>query len=61
MDRIGNRSAAQRSACKRWLGSCWTELQERRHGRAKYHPSYWGAFVIDPDGNNKEAVCHRPE
>lgn len=29
--------------------------------RAIYHPSYYGAFVIDPDGHNVEAVCHRPE
>jgi len=28
--------------------------------RAIYHPHYFGAFVIDPDGNNVEAVCHRP-
>ena len=26
--------------------------------RAKYHPNYYGAFVLDPDGNNVEAVCH---
>jgi catechol 2,3-dioxygenase-like lactoylglutathione lyase family enzyme len=26
----------------------------------EYHPSYYGAFVRDPDGNNAEAVCHRP-
>jgi len=26
--------------------------------RAHYHPSYYGAFVLDPDGNNIEAVCH---
>jgi catechol 2,3-dioxygenase-like lactoylglutathione lyase family enzyme len=26
-----------------------------------YHPGYYGAFVRDPDGNNVEAVCHRPE
>jgi catechol 2,3-dioxygenase-like lactoylglutathione lyase family enzyme len=29
--------------------------------RPEYHPSYYGAFVIDPDGNNIEAVCHAPE
>ncbi len=29
--------------------------------RLHYHPSYYGAFVYDPDGNNVEAVCHRPE
>ncbi len=28
--------------------------------RAHYHPTYYGAFVIDPDGNNIEAVCHAP-
>ena len=25
-----------------------------------YHGDYYGAFVFDPDGNNVEAVCHRP-
>jgi len=28
--------------------------------RPHYHPAYYGAFVLDPDGNNIEAVCHRP-
>ncbi len=23
-----------------------------------YHPDYYGAYVLDPDGNNLEAVCH---
>lgn len=26
--------------------------------RPHYHPDYYGAFVLDPDGNNVEAVCH---
>jgi catechol 2,3-dioxygenase-like lactoylglutathione lyase family enzyme len=26
--------------------------------RRRYHPGYYGAFVLDPDGNNVEAVCH---
>ncbi len=26
--------------------------------RAQYHPGYYGAFVLDPDGNNIEAVNH---
>jgi predicted lactoylglutathione lyase len=26
--------------------------------RPHYHPNYYGAFVLDPDGNNIEAVCH---
>ena len=29
--------------------------------REEYHPNYYGAFVIDPDGHNIEAVCHTPE
>jgi len=28
--------------------------------REHYHPTYYGAFVFDPDGNNVEAVCHTP-
>jgi catechol 2,3-dioxygenase-like lactoylglutathione lyase family enzyme len=28
--------------------------------RPAYHASYYGAFVIDLEGNNIEAVCHKP-
>jgi catechol 2,3-dioxygenase-like lactoylglutathione lyase family enzyme len=28
--------------------------------RLHYHANYYGAFVLDPDGNNIEAVCHAP-
>ncbi len=28
--------------------------------RPHYHPNYYGAFVLDPDGVNIEAVCHAP-
>ena len=28
--------------------------------REIYHPHYYGAYVLDPDGNNIEAVCHKP-
>ena len=28
--------------------------------RPQYHPDYYGAFVYDLDGNNIEAVCHKP-
>lgn len=28
--------------------------------RPEYHPNYYGAFVIDPDGHNVEAVFHEP-
>jgi catechol 2,3-dioxygenase-like lactoylglutathione lyase family enzyme len=34
----------------------------RDHGtpglRPHYHASYYGAFILDPDGHNIEAVCH---
>ncbi len=29
--------------------------------RPHYHSHYYGAFVIDPNGHNIEAVCHKPE
>lgn len=29
--------------------------------REQYHPSYYAAFVRDPDGNKIEACCHKPE
>lgn len=29
--------------------------------RAHYHPNYYGAFVLDPEGHNVEAVCHKAE
>jgi predicted lactoylglutathione lyase len=39
-----------------------TEAGYRDNGppgeRAVYHPGYYGAFVLDPDGNNVEVVCH---
>lgn len=28
--------------------------------RPHYHADYYGAFVLDPDGHNIEAVCHLP-
>jgi len=36
----------------------------RDHGapglRPHYHANYYGAFILDPDGHNIEAVCHHP-
>jgi catechol 2,3-dioxygenase-like lactoylglutathione lyase family enzyme len=29
--------------------------------RPEYHANYYGAFVLDPDGHNIEAVCHMKE
>ena len=40
-------------------GAGATVLHEPREW-PEYHPGYYGAFVRDPDGNNVEAVCHRP-
>jgi catechol 2,3-dioxygenase-like lactoylglutathione lyase family enzyme len=28
--------------------------------RTDYHPHYYAAFVLDPEGNNIEVVCHEP-
>ena len=29
--------------------------------RPHYHENYYGAFILDPDGHNIEAVCHRKQ
>jgi len=29
--------------------------------RPHYHPNYYAAFVLGPDGHSVEAVCHQPE
>ena len=29
--------------------------------RPHYHPDYYAAYVLDPDGHNIEVVCHSPE
>jgi catechol 2,3-dioxygenase-like lactoylglutathione lyase family enzyme len=29
--------------------------------RPQYHPNYYAAFILDPDGHRIEAVCHHPE
>jgi catechol 2,3-dioxygenase-like lactoylglutathione lyase family enzyme len=29
-------------------------------GEREYHPGYYAAFLLDPDGNNIEAVTHGP-
>jgi hypothetical protein len=42
------------------LGPAGAELA-RRGIREVYHPNYYGAFVIGPDGHNIEAVSHVAE
>ena len=52
--------AADRGAVERFYKR-GLEAGGRDHGapglRADYGPSYYAAFLIDPDGNNVEAVC----
>jgi hypothetical protein len=36
-------------------------VSDLEQSKAFYQQNYYGAFVLDPDGNNIEAVCHRPE
>jgi catechol 2,3-dioxygenase-like lactoylglutathione lyase family enzyme len=39
---------------------CGAEVLHEPRVWPEYHENYFGAFVRDPDGNNVEAVCHRP-
>ncbi len=71
---IGSRSRPAVSGAHVCFGARTTELVDAFHAAALeaggtdngapgprpiYHPGYYGAFVLDPDGNNIEAVCHR--
>ena len=51
---------AVREFCQRAIDAGAEVLHPPREW-PEYHPGYYGAFVRDPDGNNVEAVCHRPE
>lgn len=54
--------ARDRTAVERFHAAA-LEAGGRDHGRPgprDYHPNYFGAFVLDPDGNNIEAVWHGP-
>jgi catechol 2,3-dioxygenase-like lactoylglutathione lyase family enzyme len=52
--------AADRAVVERFYGD-GLEAGGRDHGgpglRAEYGPNYYAAFLLDPDGNNVEAVC----
>lgn len=57
-------SAPERSSVEAFFAVALAEGAEALHEPRlwpEYHPGYYGAFVRDPDGNNVEAVCHRPE
>jgi catechol 2,3-dioxygenase-like lactoylglutathione lyase family enzyme len=52
--------AAVRAFCDAAVGTGAVVLHKPRVW-PEYHQHYYGAFVRDPDGNNVEAVCHRPD
>jgi catechol 2,3-dioxygenase-like lactoylglutathione lyase family enzyme len=55
--------AANRATVDAFFDAAVLAGAEVLHGprvRPEYHPGYYGAFVRDPDGNNVEAVSHRP-
>jgi len=57
-------AAADRAAVRAFQAAAAARDAEVLHEARvwpEYHPNYYGAFVRDPDGNNVEAVCHRPE
>jgi hypothetical protein len=43
------------------LGAGSRAAARARYDDSIYHPTCYGAFVLDADGNNVEAVCHKPE
>ena len=56
--------APDRAAVRAFVDGAVTSGAELLHAPRvwpEYHPNYYGGFVRDPDGNNVEAVCHRPE
>lgn len=57
-------SAADRESVRGFFAAATARGAEVLHEPRlwpEYHDTYYGAFVRDPDGNNVEAVCHRPE
>jgi catechol 2,3-dioxygenase-like lactoylglutathione lyase family enzyme len=57
-------AAPSRAAVDAFVAAAVEHGAEVLHGPRvwpEYHPNYYGGFVRDPDGNNVEAVCHRPE
>ena len=56
-------AARDRAAVDAFLAAAKAQGAEVLHEARvwpEYHEHYYGAFVRDPDGNNVEAVCHRP-
>jgi hypothetical protein len=62
--RSWNRSISLLCSSRALTTSCGAlaagERDNGRPGERRYHPGYYAAFVLDPDGNNIDAVCHDP-
>ncbi len=67
--RAGRRRRRCTSPSRHLIARRWTRSTRRRLGaggrdngapglRSRYHPGYYAAYVLDPDGNNVEAVFH---
>ena len=57
-------SAPSRAAVRAFFDTAVAQRTEVLHQPRlwpEYHATYYEAFVRDPEGNNVEAVCHRPE
>ncbi|QCI68864.1 VOC family protein [Phreatobacter stygius] len=54
--------AADRATVDRWYqaGLAAGGTDNGGPGERTYHPGYYAAFLLDPDGNNIEAVYHGP-
>jgi catechol 2,3-dioxygenase-like lactoylglutathione lyase family enzyme len=54
--------AADRAAVEKFHGAALAAggTDNGAPGPRPYHPGYFAAFVLDPDGNNVEAVHHGP-
>jgi len=52
--------AKDRGMVDRWYeaGLAAGGIDNGKPGERPYHPGYYGAFLLDPDGNNVEAVYH---
>jgi hypothetical protein len=59
LDHLGIQSSdPSRAAVFEAARTFGTEVLHEARLWPEYHPSYYGGFVRDPDGNNVEAVCH---
>ncbi len=57
-------AASNRAAVRAFFGAavaCGADTLHEPQLWPQYQPTYYGAFVRDPDGNNVEAVCRLPE